>query len=185
MARIPPTKNLGSFAQETVRLEGAWEDYHGSRRFRGQILAPIEIRLISLCRSDLPSKKADLWAYAKSGKFYQPDFEVDLLLQPILEGSRYQPILRCGNAINAEAQLKASAVRPLRLQEDFEFKTGALTDWVWDSKGVALIKLLAFAYSDLKKLRNGIWAVRPRFQEALPENWKLPLSKTRKGWIEL
>lgn len=185
MARISPAQNLGSFAQETVRLKGAWEDYYGSRRFRGQVLAPIEIRLISLCRSDLPPKKAGLWAYAKSGKFYQPDFEVDLLLQPIFEGKRYQPILRCGNAINAEAQLEASAVRALRLQEDFEFKTGALTDWAWDSKSAALIRLLAFAYTDLKKLRNGIWAVKPRFQEVLPENWQPPLSKTRKGWIAL
>ena len=185
MAKISPAQDLGSFTKETVRLTGAWEDYYGTRRFRGLIQAPVEIRIVSLCRNDLPAKNAGLWAYAKSGKFYQPDFEVDLLLQPTFEGTRFQPILRCGSAINADAQLGRASARRFSVQEDFEFNTGALVDWAWDSKRRPAIKLLAFAYTDLKKLRNGIWAVKPRFRDALPEPWRLPLSKTRKGWIGL
>jgi hypothetical protein len=185
MTKTNSSQSLGDFTQETVRVEGAWEDYFGTRRFRGQILAPVEIRLISLCRSDIPLKRAGQWAYAKSGKFYQPDFAVDLFLQPTYEGKRFQLVLRCGNAINSEAQLEKSAARSFSLYETFEFTTGFLTSWAWQAPGKPAIKLLAFAYSDLKKLRNGIWSVKPRFQESLPENWKLPLSKTRKGWIAL
>jgi hypothetical protein len=65
------------------------------------------------------------------------------------------------------------------------FASGALVTFARDRQLQPFLCLLAIAKVDVTSKRNGIWVLKPRLLESLPERWRHILSKTRHGFIHL
>jgi len=97
--------------------------------------------------------------------------------------NRYQHTLSIANTVNlgahSEGRLMLSGDLPMT------FDTGHVFTLAMDTQHQPFICLLAIAKMDITSKRNGLWALKPRLVESLEEPWRLVLSKTRHGFIDI
>lgn len=159
-----------------VSVEGAWTDYFGQARFLGRLDADEPVAVLSAVFEDDGSI-----CYAKSPRRGTSNLDVDLLLHPNADASRYQMILYIGGSINTEAILSAGrrvSVPPVR-----RFQTGSLVDWAEPDAVGPTLRLLVLAESDLRNARTKIWGLSRALTGGLTEPWLTPLTRTRHGRI--
>jgi hypothetical protein len=96
---------------------------------------------------------------------------------------RYQHTVSIAHAVNlgaySEGHVCLSAPLPMT------FSSGALVTFARDKQSQPFLSLLAIAKVDITSKRNGIWVLKPRLLESLPEMWRAIFSKTRHGFIRI
>ena len=161
------------FAEHEVTLHGAWTDYRGHRRYLGALTCAVPIAAVSFVQD------GERVRYSKTGRRTAPSLEFDLVMQPVFEGTRFQPVLRIGDAVNCEAMLGAD--RPVEIPDTRTFRTGHLVDLAEPDRSGPTIRLLVLADEDLRSRRSGIWAVKRAYEPQLAEPWATILTATRHG----
>ena len=96
---------------------------------------------------------------------------------------RYQHTVSIAHAVNlgaySEGHVCLAAPLPMT------FASGTLVTCARDRQSQPFLCLLAIAKVDITSKRNGIWVLKPRLLESLPEMWRRILSKTRHGFIRV
>jgi hypothetical protein len=94
---------------------------------------------------------------------------------------RYQHTVSIAGSVNLGAHSEGCVCLAAPLP--MTFATGALVPLALDKQSQPFLSLLALAKADITSKRNGIWVLKPRLLESLPEMWRHIFSKTRHGFI--
>jgi hypothetical protein len=162
---------------QQITLDGTWQTTDHHRRLIGTLSSSAPFVILSLLRA------GEMYHYMKHTK--GNDLDVSLMWYqmkfPLVD--RYQHTVSIAHAVNlgaySEGHICLSASLPMT------FASGSLCPLAMDRQSRPFLALLAIAKGDIASKRNGIWVLKTRLLESLPEMWRHILSKTRHGFIHL
>jgi hypothetical protein len=163
--------------RQQITIDGTWQTTDPHCRLTGTLSSSAPFVILSLLNCGA------MYHYMKHAKCH--DLAVSFLwYQMQFPGvDRYQHTVSIAHAVNlgAHSEGRVCLAAPLPMT----FASGALVTFARDRQLQPFLCLLAIAKVDVTSKRNGIWVLKPRLLESLPEMWRHILSKTRHGFIHL
>jgi hypothetical protein len=163
--------------RQQITVDGTWQTTDQHRRLTGTISSSAPFVLLSLLNC------GEMYHYMKHRKCHDLDvpFVWYQMKFPLVD--RYQHTVSIADSVNLGAHSEGHIClsNPLPMT----FPSGALVTCARDRQSQPFLFLLAIAKVDITSKRNGIWVLKPRLLESLPEMWRQILSKTRHGFIHI
>jgi hypothetical protein len=163
--------------RQQITIDGTWQTTDPHHRLTGTVSSSAPFAILSLLNC------GEMYHYMKHTKCHDLDVPFTWYQMKFLGVDRYQHTISIAHAVNlgaySEGHVCLSAPLPIT------FPSGALYALAADRRSRPFLLLLAIAKVDITSKRNGIWALKPRLLESLPEIWRHILSKIRHGFIRI
>jgi hypothetical protein len=165
------------FTPQQVTIDGTWQRTDPHHRLTGTLSSSAPFVILSLLNC------GETYHYMKHGKCSDLDVPLVWYQMKFPGVDRYQHTVSIAQSVNlgaySEGRVCLSAPLPMT------FASGALVTFARDRQLQPFLSLLAIAKVDITSKRNGIWVLKPRLLESLPEMWQAIFSKTRHGFIRI
>ena len=163
--------------RQQITLDGTWQTTDHHHRLTGTLSASASFVILSLLNC------GEMYHYMKHTK--GNDLDVSLVWYqmkfPLVD--RYQHTVSIAQSVNVGASSEGRVCLSYPLP--MTFFSGTLVTCATDRQSQPFLALLAIAKADITSKRNGIWALKPRLLESLPERWRAIFSKTRHESIRI
>ena len=163
--------------RQQITIDGTWQTTDQHRRLTGTISSSAPFVILSLLQA------SEMYHYMKHTK--GNDLDVSLVWYqmkfPLVD--RYQHTVSIADSVNlgAHSEGRVCVSTPLPMT----FASGTLVTCARERQSQPFLSLLAIAKVDITSKRNGIWVLKPRLLESLPERWREIFTKTRHGFIRI
>jgi hypothetical protein len=163
--------------RQQIALDGTWQTTDHHHRVTGTLSSSAPFVILSLLNCGA------MYHYMKHAKCHDLDVPFVWYQMKFPEVDRYQHTVSIAHTVNlgAYSEGRVCLAAPLPMT----FVSGALIIFARERQSQPFLSLLAIAKVDMTSKRNGIWALKPRLLESLPETWRAIFSKTRHGFIRL
>jgi hypothetical protein len=163
--------------RQQITIDGMWQTTEQHRRLTGSFSSSAPFVIVSLL------KAGEMYHYMKHRKGNDLDVSLVWYQMQFPSVDRYQHTVSIADAVNlgASSEGRVCLAAPLPIT----FPSGSLYSLAADRQSRPFLALLAIAKVDITSKRNGIWVLKPRLLESLPERWRHIFSKTRHGFIRI
>ena len=162
---------------QQITMDGTWQTIDHHRRLIGTLSSSAPFVILSLLHC------GEMYHCMKHRKCHDLDVPLVWYQMQFPAVDRYQHTVSIAHAVNlgASSEGRVCLAAPLPMT----FASGTLVTCATDRQSQPFLSLLAIAKVDVTSKRNGIWVLKPRLVESLPEMWRNIFSKTRHGFIRI
>jgi hypothetical protein len=163
--------------RQQITIDGTWQTTDHHRTLTGTLSSSAPFVILSLLHC------GETYHYMKHTKCHDLDVSFVWYQMQFPGVDRYQHTVSIAQSVNvgASSEGRVCLAAPLPMT----FASGALVTCARDRQSQPFLSLLAIAKVDVTSKRNGIWVLKPRLVESLPERWRAIFSKTRHGSIRI
>jgi hypothetical protein len=163
--------------RQQITMDGTWQTTDHHHRLTGTLSSSAPFVILSLLNCGA------MYHYMKHTKGNNLTVSLVWYQMQFPGVDRYQHTFSIAHAVNLDAYSEGRVCLSVSLP--MTFSSGALVTFATDRQSQPFLALLAIAKADITSKRNGIWALKPRLLESLPERWREIFTKTRHGFIRI